>query len=225
MSLRKRAMAAALVGALPLLAACGSNTGERNPTEILSQTLQAAISGGPEVQPITTQQIATALGSTTEPIALVSLLDRTNQALVLRIESNGPYETFATSSRQSLTVRGGMITATRGLGGDLMSSEAEPLLALIQAGRGGTVPYVTRYLTGDDQTEVFRYTCSVRDAGTERVAGGVIDIQGRKLAVVCTGTGPSFENTFVIDRSGQILKATQYLGDFLGRVSIQMLRR
>ena len=35
----------------------------------------------------------------------------------------------------------------------------------------------------------------------------------------------SRENTFVIDRAGQILKSTQYLGDFLGRVSIQMLRR
>lgn len=224
--MRTLAIKAAFLGAFAVLSACGNDTSTAQPTKVIGDLvkgLAAGRSGPPE--PIPDLLVATALGASSEPVVLVDLKERNTQALLLRIETNGPYETFATSARQSITMRNGIMTATRGLGGDLMSSESDALIGLLRARRAGTVSYVMRFLNGEDQTRSLRYTCSLRDTGTERVARGQINVVGKRMTATCTGNAKSFELHFVISQSGFVLKADQWLGDYLGQVSAQALRR
>ncbi|WP_422826720.1 YjbF family lipoprotein [Thalassococcus sp. BH17M4-6] len=224
--MRRFAITATLVTALAALAACGNDTTSPQPFNVVRQLVQSTGLRPEEPVPaVSNQQVATAISSTNAPLMLFDLKSRDSQAIMLRIEQNGPYDTYATSTRQSTTLRGGMITATRGLGGDLMSSEPEALLELIRTGREGTVPYAMRFLNGEDIIETLNYTCSLRHEGTARIAGGVINTEGRQMAVVCTGNAKSFESIFVTDRSGYVIYARQWLGAFLGDATVQTLRK
>lgn len=224
--MRTLAIKALLLGALGSLAACGNDTSTVNPVQVASDVGKGLFSNrSAPPAPIGDQQIASVLAATQEPVILVNLADLETEALLLRIETNGAYQTFATSARQTITQRDGMITATRGLGGDLMSSEPEALLAQVRSGRPGQVPYVVRYLRGDEATMTYTYRCTVTPAGSESVMRGALNLDGRKVTADCLGDGTPFTASFVTDRSGAIVKSEQWLGDYIGKVISQTLRK
>ena len=62
---------------------------------------------------------------------------------------NGAVRTFATPNEQTLVFRDGLLTATRGLGNDLMSAKTAAVAALILNRRPGTAARTYRYLDGE----------------------------------------------------------------------------
>lgn len=225
--MRGIAITLALFGALSTLAACGSDTSRADPIQQIGQALLTrALNRGPQIPPdITDQQIAGALAATTDRLVLIDLDDLNTQAMVLQIESNGEYDTLGTSSRQAVTMRDGLITASRGLGGDLMSSDTDALLAQIQSGEAGVAPYAMRFLSGEEVIYTYSYTCGVRPTGSVPVARGLLNLTGQQMTAVCTGDGPAFEAVFVTDDTGYIVKSKQWLGDFIGTALTQTLRK
>ena len=224
--MRSFTLAAALLGALLGLSACGNERSGDKPLLILANGLKSSVIGsGQKPPPVSDQQISQVLQVTTDPLVLIDLVDRETQALMLRIESNGDNDTYGTSSRQSAILNNGVIVGTRGAGGDLMSSKPGELIALMKSGREGTVPYEMRFLNGEGLTDVYSYTCSLRHDGTQRVSRGLINIEGRRNAVVCTGNEKSFDAVFITDSSGYAVVSEQWIGHYLGRASVQALRR
>ncbi len=208
------------------LTACGNDTAQTNPFDLVRQVFQSTLSGEtarPAQIPVS--QIETAYAATPAPIALVTIESRQGQALVLEIERNGPYQTFATSGRQVFILSNGVVTGTRGIGGDLMSSESDGLIALLRARKAGSTPYAMRFLTGEDVTETLSYTCDVFSDGTEALEQGRIRATTTRMIANCTGTTKPFTDTFLVDDSGYVLSSRQWLGDFTGYVRAQTLRK
>ena len=175
---------------------------------------------------ITPQAIVQTLSATDLPVAFLGVPDRGSQALLIRIEQNGPYETFANPDRQSVTMRHGMITGTRGLSGDLMSTEEEALLDLIRARRAGQVSYIQRYLTPEDVTEVVTYRCGVEPDATVDVSIGLVQDRATEMVAACESPdGPPFVDYYKVSGNGEILASRQWLGENLGYVAMQMLQR
>ncbi|WP_417740866.1 YjbF family lipoprotein [Salipiger sp.] len=175
---------------------------------------------------ITPQAIVEILSATDLPVAFFGVPDRGSQALMIRIEKNGPYETFANPERQSITMRHGMITGTRGLSGDLMSTEEEALLALVRARRAGQVTYVQRYLTPESVTKVVTYRCGVEPDATVDIAIGLVQDSATEMVAACESPdGPPFVDYYKVSGSGEILASRQWLGKNLGYVAMQMLQR
>lgn len=206
------------------LAACGNGPNDRT---ALFKALPAALAKKEAPAPLTGQQIAQALSSTTVPVQMFEIENRSSQFLMQQIESNGPYRTFGSSTRQVVNLRGGMITSTRGLGGDLMSSESAALLARVASRSAGQAPYVMRFLTPEDVTVAARYSCQVSPGGSRPVQGGLVQTSGTVVTADCHNgeTGHSFRNTYVVGADGYVLSARQYLGGFLGPMTTQALRR
>jgi hypothetical protein len=221
--LKKRGIAG--LCALALLAACGSDA-ENGTIKSIGTTFLASLKAGkaPEPQPLTAQQIGQALASTSEPVNMIVVENRQAQGLVQQIEVNGPYRTYANPQRHAIIFRSGIVTATRGLGGDLMSSDINRLLPLIRSRQSGVAPYTMRFLDGEDVTYELTYSCNVTSGGTHQVAAGVINTSARLMSAKCTGNGPELSNSFLVAGNGSVVGSRQWLGDLTGYVSVQPLR-
>ncbi len=222
MSITRLALGLALAA---LVSACGNGT---NDAGNLIKALPAAFASlGKTPQPVgvSPEQMTQALQSTDLPVTLIFLEGRQTQFLALEIERNGAYQTYGTSSRQSVAFRNGMITATRGLGGDLMSSGEDALLHMVSRRQSGVAPYTMRFLTSDNRTEALSYNCTVSPGKSVPVKVAEIDTTGVAVTAQCAGAGNSFTNVFVVDRHGSLVSARQWLGYQLGYVTSQPLRR
>jgi hypothetical protein len=214
----------ALLAAGLILAGCGNGPNDRT---ALIKALPAALKKPEPPAPLSAQQIAQALTATAAPVQMYEVESRKAQFLMQQIETNGPYRTYGSSSRQVVNMRGGIITSTRGLGGDLMSSDSGALLARLAARSAGSAPYVMRFLTPEDVTVVAAYDCRLSPGGARPVSGGLVQTSGTVMRADCRNaeTGHSFTNSYVVGGDGYVLSARQYLGGFLGYVTTQALRR
>lgn len=214
-----------------VLAACGSNQGADGglgTKQLLAQLKNRNV----DPTPLTQQQIAEALQATPNPVAMFVFEKRKNaQGLLLEIETNGPYHSFGNSARNVIVMRNGMITSTRGLGGDLMSSDEEALLSLVRSRSAGTATYVQRFLTPEGVTEELTYRCTTRTGGGQQVAAGLVNAPTVMVHASCEGdsnylgAGSSFANDYAVSGDGVILSARQWVGDYMGYVGSQYLRR
>ncbi|SMX32284.1 YjbF family lipoprotein [Maliponia aquimaris] len=215
-----------LLAAALTFSACGNANPEG--TALLKQLPNLLLGKKPEPRPVTPQQIATALSSSTASLFLVELERNKSQVLLQDVQRNGPYQTYGNAARNVVVMRDGMITSTRGLGGDLMSSEEDGLHSRVRARAEGTVSYDQRFLTPEDVTIVRRYTCRVTTGGTTPISGGLVQTTGYVVTAACTaadGVSPDFTNTYAVSQDGYVLSAKQWAGPFIGHLITQVLRR
>lgn len=157
------------------------------------------------------------------PLLRAFLPDRNANALLFQIASNGPVQTWATVDAKTLSLRDGVLTQTRGLGGDLMSSRI-PSAAAIRSGRG-QVSRMHSYLGPNDRTVRLDFTCSLSDRGAERVEIAGLGFATRRVAESCMGPEGAFENLFWIEPDGTIRQSVQWVGPDVGNVALFDLRR
>lgn len=216
-----------IAGALVLglaLTACG--TANQDSSNLIKQIPKALASIGKKPAPsgVSPEQLTRALAATPAPVALFTIEDRQLQFIMLEIERNAPHRTFGSSSRQTVSFRGGMISSTRGLGGDLMSSDSGPLYELVTSRTPGSARYDMRFLTPEDVTETRSFECSVSRASNVPVQAGEINAKAMGMVAVCTGGGFSFSNVFAVDSAGRIVTSRQWMGDRLGYLTVQFMR-
>ncbi len=209
------------------IAAC-SNTRKDRPGLAMVQALLkpkpvAVVSDPQQVS----QAVSEALNAIDGPLALATF-EKTNNNVVLReIAVNGSHRTWASAGsadRRSLTTRHGVLTATRGLHQDLLSSDVSQTLALVKARRSGTATRVQRYLDGEDLIYEVTATCSIVRGGQTQVQVGRINRTATEMTETCQSAERNFTNLYRVDGSGRILQSVQWLNDFYGTTVIQQLR-
>ncbi|MCC1492394.1 YjbF family lipoprotein [Cognatishimia sp. F0-27] len=178
-----------------------------------------------EVRGLDTNAVSAALAATDRPLSLMQSEEPVQQFIMVDIARNGPYRTYATSTREAVITRGGMITSTRGLGGDLMSSEEDALYRLIGSRIGGSAPYTLRHLTPEGVTETTQYQCQVSRGAASPVQIGELNTSGLVMTAQCRSDAGAITNTFLVDGNGQILSARQFISDYYGYLTTQVLRR
>ena len=207
------------------LATCGNEEGMAGLEEagqLLRNVGGGAATGGGRVP---SERIATALEDGDGALLLVLVEDRNSEALLPEIERNAGYVTFATADRQTLTLRRGIVTATRGLGGDLMSADIAALDALLSARRAGNARRVMRYLDGNEQTVALVFDCAVTRGELRRVEAGRIDRTALEMTETCRDAGGrEIENTFLVTAAGEVIASRQWLGELNGYATLTRLR-
>ena len=213
-----------LVALALTLAACGNERGGPNAGQILRSIPQLVLNRKAPPPQITPQQIAEVLANTSAPVALFQQESTKAQFVMLQIERNGSYATFANAARQSIVFRNGMMTASRGLGGDLMSSGSDALLRKVSSRSAGQASYVMRFLTPEDATVAYRMTCAVTRGQSVSLDIGGGKRAGTVMSAACSGDGLEITNTFIVGSNGFILSARQWMGPALGYIAAQYLR-
>lgn len=208
-----------------LLASCGSETG----TSREALGIFKGMFGSSKTEAPNAQQVAAlaqgALAATDMPLILVVIPSRSATTVMQQIETNGAYRTYGTGDRRSMTFKRGMITASRGLGQDLMSADIDPVLALVTGRRAGQVQRVHRYLDGENVITALEATCDVAPGamGQVSVEGGTRATQS--VTETCRAVTTKFQNTYLVDRAtGQILQSRQWHSPLNDYIAVQTLR-
>lgn len=141
---------------------------------------------------------------------------------------NGPYVTYATQFRQSLTLRESQITATRGYGTDLVSassSDNDPLKVLTPPDAWPeSVEREYRFGGGGPEGRIERYTCRFARGGATQIslAGTAFDVIG--FAEVCSGESGQIQNLYAADATtGRVWQSQQYIGSAMPAINLDIL--
>ncbi|HMO71427.1 MAG TPA: YjbF family lipoprotein, partial [Paracoccaceae bacterium] len=205
-----------------LLSACGNSGDEGAPARAVAGTVRAALSVGlPGPGPPTPAPVD--LAALQQPVLEVGIVSTGAVALVVPVARSGRVVTFASADGRTISLRDGIVVATRGLGPDLMAADV-PQLADLRPG----AEWVRRHewLDGLDQLRQTMFRCT---AGSGPAAGAP---PGRHLREVCEPAGGGrvdgdgvggFVNDYRIGAAGRIVESSQWLGPGLGLLTIRSL--
>lgn len=210
--------ALALLG-LTILAGCGNGPNQEIARGMLKNVhLPFGKRAAPsQVAQLTRAQVD-ALGV---PLLRVTALKLKTQALLGVYGTNGPVTTWSTTDKTTIALKGGIVVATRGLPGDLMSA-AVPSLADIAAG-DGVVARTHYYLGKNDQTEPEVFRCTLATAGAEEITVVGLAYRTRHVTESCVAGGQSFTNDYWIDAKGAVRRSVQWISPHAGALEIENL--
>ena len=158
----------------------------------------------------------------------IRLVGEETGAFMFAASDNGGYVTFSSSLRQSVTMRGARVTATRGLGHDLLSltsSQPDPLMRPIPPGQWPS--RVTR--SYEFPAWAPRGRIESFEGRFEFGAASEIVIieqrhQGVEITEYCSGPTGEFENLYFADlRTGFVWRSIQWLGPQQGLLDTQVV--
>ncbi|WP_323763779.1 YjbF family lipoprotein [Marinovum sp.] len=212
------------LGCATLLAACsGGENLSSDAGSLVRDTFANRLSGRGNSGParVTPEQAQQAAAQSTQPLVLIDFPRVGSNALILKIAQNGPVTTFATASRQTVSLENGLARGSRGLGGDLMSASFGNLPSLIANRRSGTIRREMRFLDGEDITVRFQFTCEVQVDGPSPVVKGTT-----AMIETCKedGTWFVFNNKYAVDGRGRVVASEQWFGNRLGMANLKHLR-
>jgi hypothetical protein len=145
------------------------------------------------------------------PLAQVSVPSVGYKEVAKLVSTNNGYSNFYTGSNKSFVMRGGQLTATRGLRFDLMSRDLQ------------SESRTYRFLSSTNGIEQIVVNCEVVSKDTESVT--ILDRQfNLKLTEeVCRNEFRAFKNRTWTDRNGKIRKAQQWISQRQGFAVIEWL--
>lgn len=134
---------------------------------------------------------------------------------------NGDVATWSAAEGISVSLRNGVLVATRGLDADLMLASG---VSAARISSGGAYTRQHEYLDGADVIQTLSYDCTARPAGAEAVTILGVAYSARKVTEACAGPGGTFENEYWY-AGGGILQSRQVVHPGLGRLEIQYISR
>ena len=211
--------------AMAVLAACSNRPGTQvtGASLVKSALKKKPARTTPDAQTVAASA-ATVLASTNTRVIIISIPRLKVLAPIQEVAANGNYTTYGTPDRRSITLRDGLLAATRGLGQDLMSADLDQVQALIAAPGSGTATRVNRYLDGENLTAPIAFNCTLTAGAKTHLQSGEIDTDVTQVTESCTSASNSFENTYLVSPEGRVVQSRQWLNPLHGYMTIQHLR-
>lgn len=214
--------------ALALLLAACSNEGI-NPIVNAAITEMNPLKGGVETPPTQPQTVSrAAINRADVAMIRIRLVGEESGAFMVASSDNGGYVTFASTLRQTVTLRGSQVTGSRGLGYDLLSatsSQPDPLVRPIPPGQWPA--RVTRSYelpAPAPRGTILTFDCRYEIGGSSEIVIVEQRHRGVEIAEYCSGPTGSFENLHFADlRSGFVWRSIQWLGPQQGLLDLQIV--
>lgn len=201
--------------ALLILSACGTErTFFVDQLSQLGGLLTSRGEAGPDLR---TRLTPEALASLDQPILIINLPQTDSEAGAQLVRANGRFEIWSTVNGVQFTFEDGVLFSTRGIPGDLMTSDLREVRATMAARRGEAVR-VNRYLDGEDQEFARAQVCDMRNAGRERLTVLTGVFETTKLVETCVSSTETVENQYWIDQRGVVRQSVQWIGPDAGYV-------
>lgn len=220
-----------LAFALTVLTACSSGQGISPLTKaIFSKVGSVAGVGDEEAAPATAPRRMTRASIVASGLAMMraKVGEGTSPQTLMAVTENGGYVTYASQLRQSLTMRGTLVTATRGIERDLLATEVSPDDPIAFVTMPADWPESVRrvyHLPGNSPAgQVVDVTCTFLFGQTGEHA--IVEVTYPVIQVLesCQGDGFGFENAHLADiRTGAIWRTRQWIGFQSAEVLIDVL--
>ncbi|SFC65692.1 YjbF family lipoprotein [Tropicimonas isoalkanivorans] len=223
----------ACVAMLGVLASCGNTPTRGQGWRVFTEAYKSRqaeggdrAGGGAAAVPGDKQAaVARTIASVKGPLMVAVLDVNKTTAVLTTIGQNGPYVTWTTADNQSLIFKRGVLTGTRGLGYDLMSSDADAAINLITSRRPGTVQRVYRHIDGLNQEVPTTLSCTITVAGSDTVALSTgASYATTRMKEVCRNDEVKVSNLYWVTSSGAIPQSKQWISQQMGDLAVQVLR-
>jgi len=202
------------IGALSFLASCGS-------TQTDQPLLLRALSGlspadegaasAPDVDQIRAALTPAVLARINVPTILAQVPARNAVALLTEVGTNQGVNTYLTADGISISLRDGMIVATRGLGFDLMRADTErPVVAITAPPQ--TISRAYDHLDGENHLVSVTYECAY------------VKISSRQTKETCSSPQQRFENVYQRNQAGKIVSSRQWVSPQIGWINIEVIQ-
>lgn len=229
-ALRKSALALLVVA---IVAGCSSET-EKQPTlgtvalgMAKAKLRKGKVEKADKVAASAPQQIPReALAKYGKPVIYISVPRFGSNLPAIEVATNGPYRTYLGGDKASVTLRDGIVTATRGQLVDLIAQDLS--LSPKQIFYGGSFPKLytrtQRHLNGEGKLTTHVYNCAIAPAEADEV----LDVLGRKTSVrqyseLCKNAERAFQNSYWIERGAQrIWKSHQSISKEVGHLIVKV---
>lgn len=156
-------------------------------------------------------------------ILLVTIVNRNAVAPLTKLAQNGDTVTWVSPGRVSMTLKAGILIATRGLNEDLMGADVTGVRAALAAG-GGTVTRTHAFLDSEDQIRLREVTCTISPVGMDTIAAATGTREAFKYTENCTGPTFVFSNSYWLDApGGDIVQSLQVAAPTSGFLQINPL--
>lgn len=150
------------------------------------------------------------------PKISVLMRQRGVQFNMAQIEQDGAHRVYASNDGAQLVLTSGILSATRGFGGDLMSSQAPDLATLTDA----TPQHrrVRHFLDGADTPQRVSFDCTVARADPVPADAGL------HLVETCTSDSVTTRNDYWIGSGQSVVKSREFVSTRVGYVEIETPR-
>lgn len=217
----------ALIAAMSL-SACGNKT-DANLSVKVAKTISSSIfkrkKATKGLVKVTDEQVKTVLSEQPKPVFFGRIPDRGILSVLVKTSERSGFTTYFTSFVESITASEGLITATRGIGGDLMSSSAEASITLLQNRHQGNAKRIMRYIGKNEQTEEIHFDCVISRGSSYNYKFGEIATQVTEMREACETDGFDFTNSYLVDNSGFIVKSRQWISPNFAYIHTEFLRK
>lgn len=204
---------------LTVLSACSSGQGVNPVTKAIFSKVTSFAGMGAEAAPVSAPRRMTRADIVKSGLAMLraKVGEGTSPQTLVAQTDNGGYVTYASQLRQSLTLRGTLVTATRGIERDLLSTQVFPGDPIAFATPIADWPKSVRrvyHLPGNSpEGEVVDVQCSFLFGDTGEHTIVQITYPVIQVLESCQGDGFGFENAHLADRrTGQLWRTRQWIG-------------
>jgi len=215
-----------VLGVLATVSACSS--GGTGP--IFSAIKDVVLPGKEEAAPTGSATVLTRDRIKASGLAAVrARIEGEEVANVLTATSlNGSYVTYVSAFRQSVTMNGSLVTATRGLGGDLLAvrSDANDPVVVVTPPKDWPTHLTRDYRFPGigPEGDITHVSCDMVRGGAAKLTIVELVYDVIKFTENCSGNGVAFSNTYFAEaKSGQIWQTRQWIGDKRGYLNIEVL--
>lgn len=183
-----------------------------------------AVQTGPDADAIRNALTPSRLAAIKAPLLLVTAPETDLAATLVPVAQNGPVQTWRTGDGVQLSLHAGVIVATRGLGDDMMTSDATGLRRALGSGGGTYSRKITR-LDGDFGTQFETWHCTLRLLGRQTLSMPLADIVTVQFEEECRGVNDGFTNQYALSRDGVVWASRQWVGPDVGYLQVSLLKR
>lgn len=211
----------AFAGLLALIG-CGSENNQRGEVGALTKAAIKNAVAKRSGSPAAPQLTRAAIDASPVPLVHARILSRGAEATLAPVAVNGGDETWMSGDPITLTLRGGLLIATRGLGEDMMSASA-PDAATVTRGTGQTSRSFF-HLDGENHTVRQNFACFLSGNGQQQVVVFERTYETRYITETCSGNNAGFTNEYWVDSAGNILKSRQWVSPSVGKLELQRVK-
>ncbi|TCP60236.1 group 4 capsule polysaccharide lipoprotein GfcB/YjbF [Rhodovulum bhavnagarense] len=218
----KRFTVLALAALIGVLAGCESYKRDNNVTLAYMQGIfqQLRNPATPVPEPLSRAQLDALPG----PILQAEIESRGTFARLAFLAANGPYQTWSSADSATITLREGVLVATRALGNDLMSADVVDILRMLRDPSVSEAARVHRYIDGLGHLYTRTYRCEVTGREPDRleIAGTILPVT--RITEHCIGAGAEFENLYWLERDGRIRAGRHWVSPDIGHIGLVLLK-
>ena len=211
------AAALALLGTL--LVGCGTQGDGERYWQMVKAMMSQGAAPTVDLRASLTPEAVAQIG---QPLLLTRFPARNNaQIPFTQSERNGESVSWLSPSLELMVLERGVLSQTRGTGGDLRSAD----LAEVQAALTGATSQavrIHRYLDGEDHIVADSFVCDYARR-PETVSAYFRQFPATRIDETCTGTDYIFENQYWSDGQGRIVRSVQWISEPVGYIEIERL--